>query len=179
MNGFLFQPSQCFYVPGVNFWKGSRKVIAVPSSELNKKKYVADSSSSSDSEYEPIPKRARTSSVSDIDRNIKALRTQVDALFAVQGTLKLPLSLRKLLTDNFKCIICCNIMKPPVIFARCCKQILGCEACIDTWYRDEGSATSKTCPQCRAERAYAETCRLNGIDEFLEGVGKIFNSSAD
>lgn len=170
-----FLPHYIFFA-GLKFWKvGSRKIFAVPSSDLKKKKYAADTSS--DSDHDPSPKRVKMSSVIDIDRNMKALRTQMDSLFAVQNTLKLPLSMRRLLVENFKCIICRNVMKPPIIFSRCCKQILGCEECIDTWYRDEGTATSKTCPQCRAERAYADTCRLNGLDEFLEGVEKIVNGS--
>ena len=59
-------------------------------------------------------------------------------------------------------------MKLPVIFARCCKSILGCEACVDTWFG--GGQGSKTCPLCRAERAYTETCRLNELDNFLSTI---------
>ena len=35
---------------------------------------------------------------------------------------------------------------------------------------------SKNCPQCRSERAYADTCRVHGIDEFLNGVIKIITT---
>ena len=35
---------------------------------------------------------------------------------------------------------------------------------------------TNTCPQCRGERALADTCRMNGIDDFLVGVGRIISS---
>ena len=43
-------------------------------------------------------------------------------------------------------------MTPPVIFARCCKIILGCQSCVDSWYRGEDvqerkhSIPGKLCP---------------------------------
>ena len=36
----------------------------------------------------------------------------------------------------------------------------------------------KTCPQCHGERVLADTCRMNGIDDFLVGVGKIISSDS-
>ena len=154
---------------------GSRKIYAVATGDLKKFGHTADSSSS-DNELEP-PKKKLV--YSDIDKNIKALRNQVDSLLEVQGTLRLPLSLRKLLLENFKCIVCRSVMKPPVIFARCCKRIVGCESCVDTWYRgaqSEGNL-SQTCPQCRSERAYADTCRINGLDDFLQGIGRMISTA--
>ena len=60
-------------------------------------------------------------------------------------------------------------MKPPIIFARCCKTILGCQVCVDTWYRgDEGQ--QRTCPNCRDTRAYVDTCKVNN---FLTGISPI------
>ena len=115
---------------GLKFWKvGSRKIYAVSSSEL-KRKGAADSSS--DSDMEP-PKSKRVLNCSEIEKNIKAIRNQIDSLMSLQGTLQIPLSLRKLLLDSFKCIICHNVIEPPVIYSRCCRRLLGCEQCIDTW----------------------------------------------
>ena len=156
---------------------GSRKIFAVSSSDLKRIHHAADSSSS-DSEMERPPRKiAKMSSVEfmALDKNIQALRNQVDSLVSVQTTLKIPLALRKLLLENFKCIICHSVMTAPIIFAKCCKRLLGCEACIDTLYRGEGGM-SKNCPQCRSERAYADTCRVHGIDEFLNGVIKIITT---
>ena len=46
-----------------------------------------------------------------------------------------PIGLRNILYDTFKGIICqVTPVVPPIIFAKCCKTILGCEHCLDTWY---------------------------------------------
>ena len=42
----------------------------------------------------------------------------------------------------------------------------GCQSCVDTRHRGADGQTC-TCPRCRGERAYVETCKLNGLDEFL------------
>ena len=39
------------------------------------------------------------------------------------------------------------------------------EECMDTWYRV--GQKSNICPLCCAERAYAETCHVNGLDRFF------------
>ncbi|KAL5471034.1 hypothetical protein EMCRGX_G029108 [Ephydatia muelleri] len=49
--------------------------------------------------------------------------------------------------------------------SNCCKQLLGCDACIKTWYQD--SPTTKNCPGCNKERGFPETMRLHGLDELL------------
>ena len=162
-------------VAGLKFWKvGSRKIYVVSENDLRRLKYAADSSSS-DSDLEPPPRKfskITSAEYSAIIRNIQGLRSQFDSLMNVQATLKVPLSLRKILLENFKCVICQGTMTPPIIFAKCCKRLLGCESCVDSWYRGESGMT-KTCPQCRSERAYADTCRVHGIDEFLNGVLKL------
>ena len=53
--------------------------------------------------------------------------------------------------------------------AKCCKNIVGCEECVNTWYNEE-NAMIKTCPLCRAERGYADTMRLNGLDTFVSNI---------
>ena len=156
---------------------GARKIYSVKQTELKrmKQKYPADTSSS-DSE----PPRAKVAKLSplvysDIDKNVQSVKNMIESLFSIEKTLNIPLSLRKLFLDNFKCAICHAIIKPPAIFSNCCKSLLGCESCVDTWYKGEGGL-SKTCPKCRAERGYAATCRFNGIDSFLISVGKLLNS---
>ncbi len=67
-------------------------------------------------------------------------------------------------------------MKPPVIFARCCKQILGCQSCVDKWYRQDGEdSATRNCPLCRCERAYAETSIIKGLEEFLLGIAPLLS----
>ncbi len=91
----------------------------------------------------------------------------------------IPIAIRSILNDTFKCVICQESpMKPPVIFAKCCKSILGCQSCVDTWYQGEEMQT-RTCPKCRGDRAYVETCKLNGLDEFLEALRRNSNQCVE
>ena len=69
----------------------------------------------------------------------------------------MPLGLKRVINDTFKCQICHSVpIKPPVIATKCCKNILGCQSCVNTWYSGIDSMT-KTCPMCRAERGCVET----------------------
>ena len=47
---------------------------------------------------------------------------------------------------------------------------------MDTWYRGEEGQT-KTCPKCRSDRAYVETCRFNGLDDFLTGIAPLLEGT--
>ena len=83
-----------------------------------------------------------------------------------------------LLQDAFICFIWREFpIKPLVIFSKCRRSIIGCEHYINRWYSGE-DVTTKMCPKCRAERGYAETVRVTGLDEFLEGVHKLMNEGA-
>ena len=76
--------------------------------------------------------------------------------------MKLPPGLHRLLHDTFKCNICqSSPIRSPVMFTCCCKSILGCERCVDSWYSGE-DGRSKKCPLCRSERAFTETVRIHG-----------------
>ena len=43
---------------------------------------------------------------------------------------------------------------------------------INIWYRGE-QGQSITCPKCRSDRAYVETCKLNWLDDFLTGIAPL------
>ena len=162
------------HIIGLKFWKvGSRKIYAVRDSEMGKKRSscghasnVDDISSSSDDNE-------------DFISELKELKEAVNKLVAVTPSMNIPLGLRSILYDTFKCSICQSTpMQPPIIFAKCCKTILGCEGCVDRWYRGtEGQG--RTCPKCRSERAFVETCRMNGMDEFLAVVTTLMDVNSD
>lgn len=81
-------------------------------------------------------------------------------LFTRDTQSKLPIGLKRALQENFKCKIChSSPMQPPVVVAKCCKSILGCESCTNNWYSGPDAMT-KTCPLCRAERGFTETMIL-------------------
>ena len=88
----------------------------------------------------------------------------------------LPLGLQQDIREVFKCSIChATPLKPPIIIAKCCKNIIGCEECVNTWYNGDNAMT-KTCPLCRADRGYADTMRLNGLDGFIGTISNIFHA---
>lgn len=104
---------------------------------------------------------------------------KIYSLFQISKNMKLPFGLSKHLQQTFKCHICCSSpIKPPVIFSRCCKQLLGCQLCVDQWYGGEEGVTC-SCPLCRSERAYADTCVLKGLDEFLTSVRPLINCTSN
>ena len=94
---------------------------------------------------------------------IRSIRSLLHVTKDMQPGLKL------LLTDALKCKICLDSpAKPPLILAKCCKSILGCQQCVNGWYKDGG--LTKSCPACRSPRGLSETMVLLGLDELAEGV---------
>ena len=162
------------YLIGLKFWKcGSRRIYAVREPET--KRAITIPSDSSDDESDiPVVKR-RKEGIDGIARDIKALKSDVASLFEVSRRSRIPMGLKKMLIDTFRCTICQSTpMMPPIIFSKCCKSIIGCQECVDKWYcGSEGMGRS--CPRCRAERGFTETCRVNGLTEFLEMAEKILN----
>ena len=154
---------------------GSRKIYAVKNTSLNRstrssKGVVFIDSNSSGEDIVPMSKKRRfTKQPHDMDDlivEVRELRENIAKLFEVNKQLPIPIGLRKALNDTFKCIICQSTISPPVIFGRCCKCLIGCQTCVDRWYRGE-QGHMQTCPRCRAERGYAETCIFKGLDDFL------------
>ena len=174
-NNYKFQVSTFSSVhAGLKFWKvGSRRVFAVPEYQIKGKgkgkgkgKKRRDDTSDSDDESRPPPKKTHITQTRELLNEVKLVKSGLDAIMSVTKGMKLPPGLYKQLADTFKCHIChITPMRIPIIFTRCCKSILGCEECVDKWYAS--GQNSNTCPLCRAERAYSETCRVNGFDGFL------------
>ena len=54
--------------------------------------------------------------------------------------------------------------------------LLGCQVCVDQWYGGE-EGVARSCPLCRCERAYADTCVLKGLDTFLATIAPLLNCS--
>ena len=115
------------------------------------------------------PKRyvAACSELTTIKDEIQAIHQDMQCLFQIDKRMKIPTALYQKLAEAFKCNICHRApIAPPVIFARCCKAIVGCQICVDTWFTgDEG--ISKKYPLCGTDRALPDTMRLHGLDDFL------------
>ena len=169
----------------MQFWKvGSRKIYAVKESDLkpSSKQYskgkipMSPDSDSSNDVFVQSTKRGKfvsSKKLSDSDSlltEVKGLRKEIGQLFEVNKQLPIPFGLRKVLQETFQCCICQSTMTPPIIFGRCCKSLIGCQSCVDRWFQGDTGLMQQTCPKCRAERAYAETCMIKGIDQFLVAI---------
>ena len=107
----------------------------------------------------------------DLSHELVGVQTRMTEIFELTKSSKVPLGLRELLNNSFKCKICRGIVDPPVIVTKCCKAILGCDDCVKSWYASDPLA--KNCPACNTEQGYVETMRLHGLDEFLTAIKKI------
>lgn len=175
------------FIIGVAFWKtGSRKIFAVKKpSRVKKHRSSADSVnviSSSDEYASDDQERSRkqrktgaTAKLSKIEGKLTELQDVVNEnksellkVLTFSKDNKVPLALKNIVKESFSCKICHKApMDTPILASRCCGTIIGCEACVQTWYGTGNSVFDKCCPNCRAERGYSNTFRLLGIDEFL------------
>ena len=108
---------------------------------------------------------------------VKAIRNNIDDIKSSTRNSKtnFPLRLQRIIWDVFKCSICHgSLLQPPAIIVKYCKDIVGCEECVNTWYNGENAIT-KMCSLCRAERRYANTMHLNGLDGFINTVSNILH----
>ena len=165
----------------MQFWKvGSRNIYAVKEKELRpspkasrKGKYPVSPDSDSSDEFIQCSKKGKflaNKQSGELLSEVQGLRKEIGQLFEVNKQLPIPMGLRKVLQETFQCCICQCTMSPPVIFGRCCKSLIGCQACVDRWFQGDGELMQQTCPRCRTERAYAETCVVKGIDDFLVAI---------
>ena len=114
-----------------------------------------------------------------IMKDIRDMKKDLKSVLALTPESSIPLGLKHIMMETFQCSICMSSpVVPPVIYARCCKRLLGCQSCVDTWYGgDEGKM--KKCPICRSERAYADTAMLKGFDDFYHAIVQILGKEQD
>lgn len=148
------------------------------------RKRITFEDSDDDDDFEPLhtsSKKRRTEAVSEdkldlVIDELGSIKSTLSNMMTLNENSAVPLGLRSIIANTFKCTICHSVpIKPPVITTKCCKTILGCEDCVNTWYSGD-EALTKTCPSCRAERDYNETLLLRGLDEFLNQVSKVMAS---
>ena len=120
-----------YYVTGLAFWKApKRKFFAVPQQNITK------SSSEVDLE-EPTLKKPKLFGtevkLNEIIKSIDNLRDDVSKILQVNKEMGVPVGLCNALTEVLKCKICHAIpMMPPILYAKCCKSIIGCERCVNS-----------------------------------------------
>ena len=116
------------------------------------------------------------SNIHDILLETQEARAEVKDIIKIKGANDIPIPLQQALTETLKCKICMAISKPPVIFGKCCQQLLGCQSCIDQWFEGSNSF-EKTCINCRQERAVTQTCHLRGMDSLLTLVSSVLEAA--
>lgn len=137
------------YNVSTKFWKvGSHKIFTVAEAELSgstsmarklkKKRSVTatlDKDTSSDSDFEsPLPRKCLSKAAELYDK-VKKMRGNLGAVLSLSPTSQLPPGLLRHLKKAIQCNICQEVpMQTPVMFARCCQQLLGCQTCVDQWY---------------------------------------------
>lgn len=133
----------------------------------------------SDEDNDPLPNRKKRKEefMQIIKSDIQSIKADVEEIKSLtkDPDTKLPLGFQNEIFGAFKCCICHVVpIRPPLIIAKCCKSIIGCEQCINEWYGGEDGMT-KTCPLCRADRAFTETMRLNGVEGFIKTLSEIIS----
>ena len=117
--------------------------------------------------------------LNELKESIVEIQKDVSGIMSVNSQMKIPIGLWQSLTDAFMCKICHMFpMKPPLIFTKCCKAVIGCEECINKWYSGE-EALTKPCPLCRKARGYNETSQMLGFNDFVGDLQVIIGSSHD
>ena len=116
--------------------------------------------------------------LNELKESIVEIQKNVLEIVSVNAKMNIPIGIRQTLTDAFMCKICHQIpMKPPLIFTKCCKAVVGCEECVNKWYSGENALT-KPCPLCRKDRGYNETSQVLGFNDFIDDL-KILIGSQD
>ena len=154
---------QQFAVTGLSFWKAlRRKVYAVLQSEL-----ISNDTTSSDDEYVATPAK----------RSNKRLREQITSLQTDLQEMRsrmnnsLPSRLQQEILGTFKCCICqvAPIVRSPIMVAKCCGYIVGCQDCFNELKREESQ--EYCCPLCWGSNF--DCIRLNGLDGFLGALNRV------
>ena len=175
----------------MSFWKcPRRKLYAVTFSDIQEcsrgpsrssRSSFIDVPDSSDDDLdrdEPSKKKRRYDDrmLQRLSDEVASVRDIMADMMSLTADTNLPIGFRRVLRDTFKCQICHTVpVKPPVIVTKCCRNILGCQECVNTWYSGP-EAMTRTCPMCRAERGCNETMVLRGLTDFMESTRKIYGN---
>ena len=117
--------------------------------------------------------------VEEIKEDVDSMKDAIQEILHLNNKAKLTIGLQRILRFAFRCKICLKVpITPPIIMSKCCKTVIGCEGCVNTWYSGP-EALIKTCPSCRAERGYSETMLLRGMDSFLAEVGAVLQAKEE
>ena len=149
----LFPVTEGESTSGTEFWKSTRKIIAVSCSAYEKAGGVLPDKDLIDidgDETEPQPKRAKTQesvSNSAIVKKLDELDRKLSFITELQRT--------------FECVICRSPVRNPLV-ASCCQRIIGCKECVRRWL-----VSNSRCPLCSVSGRMGEALELKGIDDLV------------
>ena len=68
----------------------------------------------------------------------------------------------------FKLLICHALMTSPISATICCKQVLGCGTCVESWFVNHDS-----CPLCKSDEI--ATIQFTSFSDLLEKVRQLYD----
>ena len=169
---------------GIDFWKSSRKVLAVSSERYEKlfgkkKQYAAAIDlTSDDSSPERPSKRPKREVGFDIKLGFEALNQKLEEIASQKqsGSQSPPDSKNVVVSKiekTLECSICKSLSKRPM-FSPCCNRLVGCRECVQNWL-----VCSNTCPLCNSHADASKWAEMKGMDDVLDAVGVQSGSPSD
>ena len=151
---------------GMRFWKASaRKLYAVSQDDLRRKRNGPDRDDEGGSNEE-------------MKELLQSLHVKVESICSVAKDQHIPIGLRLALKEAFMCKICHSApLKPPMIISQCCRNVLGCQSCSNTWYNED--TLSKSCPMCRSPRGFSYTMAMPPLDELINAVSEALSADSE
>ena len=171
------------FITGLKFWKTpSRKIFAADKTQVRGKASRTSETTAWNTSCLPLETPSDLGpqhEAQEILAQLAKLKTEIEkiqlAMWVKSNTI--PNAFREALSHAFRCKICqVTPFVPPVILARCCTNIIGCQKCVDTWYSGTNALT-KNCPLCQHERGYAQTSTIHGFDEVAMELQTLFENT--
>lgn len=166
----------CTVVTGLSFWRAPKRhfyaIVDTNMVTMGTKRAAVDEGASESKKLKIDNTDLLSSMKKGMDEikeciadKISETQKTMQEILGVTEKMTIPTGLQRSLMDCFMCKICRNFpMKPPLIFTKCCKAIIGCEACVNQWYSGDEALTKV----CRNTRGYNETSSILRFDNFIK-----------
>jgi len=141
---------------GPEFWRSTRKIIAVSRATYEKLTGMSAGNEliqiDEDVDIEPPHKKAKLLGTDVISR--------FDIVDKKLDVIDKKLSFLENMKKVFECVICRSTVCCPVV-STCCQRIIGCKRCVSTW-----RTTNLRCPLCSVSGS-TDAIELKGMDDVI------------